>query len=486
MYAPEPLSFSWLYHGPVPLRPVVEARQSHFQVIQTSELKDASQFIQPDSIVLTLAIAFGGHEDQLGDYIRHLGEAGAVAIGFGTGVPFATIPQVVIDTARQCGLGLFEVAQEVPFISIVSAVYNEQQRLGQQAQRTLFATQEKLTQVATSGNLARLLSETAAQLGGELTITDGDGRLIASASAWADGANAGAPPQLAFTTRYAMTPQGQRTHELVLRTPQAATSHDRSLVRHCAGLADMLLFRPVELRRARNELNTVALSLKLGRDTTGTVLPDIFKATTDSHGYLLPVVITADDRRSLTRALDHADKNAEEHSRFLYYLPLEANACLFLFRGDRTHEAIKAMFGPALARIRLVIGGRITWDKLTAEHVTALTRRASPLALGEAAVPDQGSITWLEVPEVAQALSARHTEVFGLLDAYDNHHNTELSRTLSVFVRHHGQLSPTAEALGVHRHTVRNRIARIQDLCSLDLSDPAVFSELFFASLSAH
>ncbi|WP_288832677.1 helix-turn-helix domain-containing protein [uncultured Corynebacterium sp.] len=47
-----------------------------------------------------------------------------------------------------------------------------------------------------------------------------------------------------------------------------------------------------------------------------------------------------------------------------------------------------------------------------------------------------------------------------------------------------GQLAQTAEALGIHRHTARNRIARIQELCDVDLSDPATFAEIFFASLS--
>ena len=69
-----------------------------------------------------------------------------------------------------------------------------------------------------------------------------------------------------------------------------------------------------------------------------------------------------------------------------------------------------------------------------------------------------------------------------MLETEDTKHQTDYARTLAVFLQQGGQLGHTAEALGIHRHTARSRIARIQELCGIDLSDPATFAEAFFAA----
>ncbi|WP_082375400.1 helix-turn-helix domain-containing protein [Pseudonocardia sp. HH130629-09] len=48
----------------------------------------------------------------------------------------------------------------------------------------------------------------------------------------------------------------------------------------------------------------------------------------------------------------------------------------------------------------------------------------------------------------------------------------DLLTTLEAFLRHHGVLLAASRDLGVHRQTVRTRIARVQHLLGLDLADP--------------
>ena len=96
------LSFTWLLYKPeLALRQVVAPSTSRFALAQTNELEDATEFIQPDSLVLTVGIAFKDSQTDLGRYIDHLADAGAVAIGFGTGLTFASIPEQVIAAARR-------------------------------------------------------------------------------------------------------------------------------------------------------------------------------------------------------------------------------------------------------------------------------------------------------------------------------------------------------------------------------------------------
>jgi len=51
--------------------------------------------------------------------------------------------------------------------------------------------------------------------------------------------------------------------------------------------------------------------------------------------------------------------------------------------------------------------------------------------------------------------------------AYDGEHDTELLVTLATFLAHHGSTTETAEAMGLHRHTVGYRLTRVQEVSGL-------------------
>ena len=51
--------------------------------------------------------------------------------------------------------------------------------------------------------------------------------------------------------------------------------------------------------------------------------------------------------------------------------------------------------------------------------------------------------------------------------AYDAEHDTELLGTLEAFLVRHGSTTETAEAMGLHRHTVGYRLSRIQEVSGL-------------------
>ncbi|MFE2166325.1 PucR family transcriptional regulator [Streptomyces sp. NPDC059447] len=59
--------------------------------------------------------------------------------------------------------------------------------------------------------------------------------------------------------------------------------------------------------------------------------------------------------------------------------------------------------------------------------------------------------------------------------------NPALRTTLRAWLAHHGSWDRTAAALGVHRNTVRQRIARCAALLDRDLDDPDTRMELWFA-----
>ncbi|HZS19996.1 MAG TPA: helix-turn-helix domain-containing protein, partial [Pseudonocardiaceae bacterium] len=63
-------------------------------------------------------------------------------------------------------------------------------------------------------------------------------------------------------------------------------------------------------------------------------------------------------------------------------------------------------------------------------------------------------------------------DILGPLLDYDTQHRTDLVRTLSVYLHHHGSHKQSARMLHLHTNTVAYRIARIETITGLDLSDP--------------
>ncbi|OOL28993.1 CdaR family transcriptional regulator, partial [Rhodococcus rhodochrous] len=74
----------------------------------------------------------------------------------------------------------------------------------------------------------------------------------------------------------------------------------------------------------------------------------------------------------------------------------------------------------------------------------------------------------MQDPDALQAIARTGLEA---LDAYDAKHGSSgrLVETLAAYLEHNGQAESTAAALGIHRHTLRNRLARITELTGRDL-----------------
>lgn len=64
---------------------------------------------------------------------------------------------------------------------------------------------------------------------------------------------------------------------------------------------------------------------------------------------------------------------------------------------------------------------------------------------------------------------------------YDRENNTELQRTLEVYLKNNKKLSETAKELYIHRNTVRYRIDKIIDILNVDMEDGDILFNLYFS-----
>jgi PucR C-terminal helix-turn-helix domain len=88
------------------------------------------------------------------------------------------------------------------------------------------------------------------------------------------------------------------------------------------------------------------------------------------------------------------------------------------------------------------------------------------------AFEDTGSYRLLlpAMSEDSGELERFYEETVAPLAAYDEQYETELVRTIEAYLENDGNVTPTAEQLFTHRHTVRYRLERAKELCGHDIT----------------
>jgi purine catabolism regulator len=77
----------------------------------------------------------------------------------------------------------------------------------------------------------------------------------------------------------------------------------------------------------------------------------------------------------------------------------------------------------------------------------------------------------LEALRADPARAQYYVNLLQPLQEYDREHHGDLVRTLAAYLRHGGNATRTADALYLHRNSMRYRLARIHALTRLDLDD---------------
>ncbi len=69
-------------------------------------------------------------------------------------------------------------------------------------------------------------------------------------------------------------------------------------------------------------------------------------------------------------------------------------------------------------------------------------------------------------------LSTYYRELLAPLNRYDSEHGGDLVKTLAIYLQHGGNATHAANALFLHRNSLRYRLARIQALLHMDPDAP--------------
>ena len=143
---------------------------------------------------------------------------------------------------------------------------------------------------------------------------------------------------------------------------------------------------------------------------------------------------------------------------------------------DLSHLYERLSVVMASTRGTIGVGGSATAEDLAhsfAEASRALQIRAeSRRPYGMSNHDDLGLLRILDTSGGGVQLDRYVSEWLGALVDYDRDHRSELVRTLGAYLDLGGNYDRTADALIIHRSTLRYRLGRIRELSGRDLADP--------------
>lgn len=427
--------------------------------VAVTELEDPQRFINGGELVLTTGLRLRSAPEQR-RFVRQVQRAGAVGIGFGIGLSHDVVPPAMIAEANRWGLPMVAVPYETPFIAIGKLVADAQSADHYGKLERLIAGHQVLARaLLTGGGLAELLKHLGGMLRTDIALTQFTAQLYnsskdqPSAEGWAS-----------FPI-----PTGRRDAcTLWVRQP----FEDSGIIGYAQNLISVELNNMVKQRQAQRAL-------------CGQVLEDVIHGaleTSEAQRRLAGVGLNSTRKNVVLLAVSAAHHKALVSTSVPQLLEDAVAAVV----GKDLVVVINDDGGgaPALARklsdhlaeagihATIGIGGAYTKPNgLRWSYFEARDAASHGLPVNE---PERLSLTSLLLASEDVPLADMASESLNPLRAFDAAHNAELMTTLESYLNNNGSVAAVAEALTLHRNTVRYRLAQITELTGYD---PAVTAD---------
>ncbi|MEU1179694.1 PucR family transcriptional regulator [Streptomyces sp. NPDC005820] len=494
-----------------------------------SELADPVPYMEGGELLLITALKLDAEDPEaMRRYVKRLAGAGVVGLGFAVGVNYDEVPKALVDAAEQEGLPLLEVPRRTPFLAISKAVSAAIAADQYRAVTAGFAAQRELTKQALTDGPEGLLTALAAQVDGWAALYDASGAVVATAPEWAGRRAArltadverlrerpapasavvgGAGP--AEGGESAENTDRVELHTLgTVRRPRAALAvgtaaalgtAERYAVHSAIALLTLTTARSRSLQAAEQRIGTAVLRMLLAGepDHARAVAGELYGALLDAPFRVIvaepaPVGAEADGDPlgGLTEVVESAAARSGEavlvvpEGERLVVLAADGGAAVAaVARCTAALEAARAN-GEERADGELVVGLSAPAGPIAAaaayrqaEQALSVARRRGRILVEHEQLA-AGSVLPLLADDAVKAFAD------GLLRALHEHDATgrgDLVASLRAWLSRHGQWDAAAADLGVHRHTLRYRMRRVEEILGRSLDDPDVRMELWLA-----
>ena len=483
--------------------------------VHITELPDPTPWLSGGELLLTTGLQLDTPKLQR-EFARRLSGHHLAGLGFGVGFGHAEVPEPLVKEARELGFPVFEVPYELPFIALTEKAFarlvNEQYDVLQRG----IATHKRLERlVIEERGLDELARALAAAIGGAVLVLDARGEPI-SERAFRRPLSVDAVRAVGEQVR-ARGVEGSRAGDSSEFVPDHPDVAGRSLAlpvssrggglpqawlvatRDTGGLGD---FERLILQQASTVVALELMRQRAMRDTERRLAGDVLAEALGEPGTQANRAADGDLHTRL-RPFGVGDNAA-----VLVFTPYEgrpgpdAERALDRFLADAGVSALVAVRDNLLcavvdcsseggdpvelaARARQAIAGEegelraaasrsaSTANLRRSFHEARCALEAVSLANGSApavaSYRDLGAFQLLLSLQDDDALRLYCDSVLGPIEDGGGEYGDELIRSVEAFIEQNGQWEKAARELFCHRHTLRYRIRRVEELTGRDL-----------------
>ena len=512
------------------------AATSPVRWVHITEMADPTKWLRGGELLLTTGLGIQNvEEDEQLAHLRRLFEAKVSGLGFGVGFGFKKVPEAMIRLADEQGFPLFEVPYNVPFIAITEAVaskiVNEQYSM---LQRSL-AVHEKLTKIVLEEKgLQFIISTLAALVGCSAVLFDFHGVVLCEAShrrriptelvaeLWKQISDKRAQRQ-----HFAVDGRGHATavqvypvvasHRIgaflaIIKDTGEFSDYDRIIMHHVVTVTALELVKKKAVAETEKRLagdffdELIASDLyeeEIARRLAFFGLEpevehlitlvdiDEFKAFVDGKSDKQETVVQ-DVKERLHWAVD--EFLAQRDVPFISASRSDSVVVLLQIGADKTakalgiagelQEAITAMIPEVTVSIGIGRPHRSLVDLRQSyyeAHYAIKIRKLKGDTSVIASFDDLGSYGLLLGLQDTLSLEVFYDSVLGKLHDYDEQSSSDLVKSLACFLEANGHWGEAAERLYVHRHTLRYRMKRVEEISGRDLGSSQDRMEFWLA-----
>ncbi|MDR6986583.1 purine catabolism regulator [Paenarthrobacter nitroguajacolicus] len=482
---------------PAPDDPAADAPVSW---VHSSDLDDPTPFLDPGQLLLTDGTQFpvGDAPASLySDYVERLVRHGICGLGFATEVIHGVLPQGLEDACRRQGLPLVEVPDRTPFIAIIRFVADWLAREQNARSEWSLQAQRAIARAALRPDgLRSILAELERQLHGWVALFDAAGnhilmpnnRPVPSAlmpgvvDAVRKSLDQGSRSVSQLTVdggQITLQTLGRRNHlrgVLVLGAIEPLDPARTDIINSVIALASLALEQTRTLDTARRHLRAGVFEQLLAGST------DVAERTARQVWGRLPadplVVTMAQPPGQGQNLLEALELLSDDHRGAVFYA--QRNENIVVLAGPAHQQKVSVL----LERYGATAGASGETDFANLAEALKEADRSLKRAL-ELSRPlvgfdeiSQGGMLGLLHRDEAGSVARRLVEP---LARHDKSEQTHLLPTVTAWLANNCVWDRTARQLGIHRHTLRNRIDAAGAVLGLNLDSLRDRLELFAA-----
>ncbi|WP_445148891.1 PucR family transcriptional regulator [Baekduia sp. Peel2402] len=498
--------------------------------VHISELADPTPWLSGGELLLTTGLSLPSAAEQRA-YVAQLADHGLAGLGFGVGFGHEAVPEALIEAAAERDFPLIEIPYDTPFIAVTEKAFarlvNEQYALLQRS----IAVQERLQRIVLSERgLDAIAAALATLIGGTTVVFDGRGepqalhafrRELPDDALSAVGAELRerarrteargfvpshpdlAPRSLALPVAGAETTGLPQAWLVAVKDSGGLSEFDRVVLHQAVTVVALELLRrhvasSTERRLAGDVLSELVAGTVSGSDLTRRLEPFGLGGRVTAL-VLSPPPRAAGKGGGGPEACEAALASALRDEAVSGLVATASNHVCALLPGfldeelfelsQRVLDRVVAKLGavPAAGAGRAVAAGdarrayheaRCALEARTLGRPIETNGHVSSNGNGTAVATkptvatyrDLGSFQLLLSLQDSDALRLFCESLLGPIETGEGHYGGELMRSLEAFIECNGQWEAAARRLYCHRHTLRYRIRKIEELTGRDLA----------------